>query len=68
MAQFPKSPRIGQAFLADSVLYVWSGYQWNIYNTWQDPTVVNKNEETKMFYIDKYWNIVADMIVDLTKK
>lgn len=43
-------------------------FEFNIYYIWQDMTVANKNEETRMFNIDKYWNIVADMIVDLKKK
>lgn len=43
-------------------------YEFNIYYSWQDPTVANKNEETRMFMIDKYWNVVADMIVDLVKR
>jgi ubiquinone/menaquinone biosynthesis C-methylase UbiE len=43
-------------------------FEFNIYYIWQDPTVANKNEETRTFYIDKYWNVVADMIVDMTKR
>jgi predicted SAM-dependent methyltransferase len=43
-------------------------FEFNIYYSWQDPTVANKNEETRMFMIDKYWNVVADMIVDLVKR
>lgn len=43
-------------------------FEFNIYYSWQDPTVANKNEETRMFMIDKYWNIVADMIVDMVKR
>jgi SAM-dependent methyltransferase len=43
-------------------------YEFNIFYSWQDPTVANKNEETKLFMIDKYWNVVADMIVDLVKR
>lgn len=43
-------------------------FEFSIYYSWQDPTVANKNEETRNFYIDKYWNVVADMIVDLKKR
>ena len=43
-------------------------FEFNIYYLWQDPTVTNKNEETRNFYIDKYWNVVADMVVDLKKR
>ena len=43
-------------------------FEFNIYYIWQDPTIANKNEETRMFMIDKYWNVVADMIVDMVKR
>ena len=43
-------------------------FEFNIYYIWQDPTVANKNEETRTFNIDKYWNVVADMIVDMVKR
>ena len=43
-------------------------FEFNIYYVWQDGSIANKNEETRTFSIDKYWNIVADMIVDLTKR
>lgn len=43
-------------------------FEFNIYYTWQDATIANKNEETRNFSIDKYWNIVADLIVDLKKR
>jgi predicted SAM-dependent methyltransferase len=43
-------------------------FEFNIYYIWQDISVANKNEETRFFNIDKYWNVVADMIVDLTKR
>jgi predicted SAM-dependent methyltransferase len=43
-------------------------FEFNIFYAWQDPTVANKNEETRYFYVDKYWNIVADMIVDMVKR
>lgn len=44
-----------------------SNFDFNIFYTWQDPTWANKNEETRNFAIRHYFNIVADMIVDLTK-
>jgi hypothetical protein len=31
MARFPQSPKIGQAFLSEEGLYVWSGYSWDLY-------------------------------------
>jgi hypothetical protein len=31
-------------------------------------SINNLNEETKLFMIDKYWNVVADMIVDMVKR
>lgn len=43
-------------------------FEFNIYYVWQDPTIANKSEETRMFNIDKYWNVVADMMVDLKKR
>jgi SAM-dependent methyltransferase len=43
-------------------------FEFTIYYTFQDPNIATKNEETKMFWIDKYWNTIADMIVDLTKR
>ena len=43
-------------------------FEFNIFYVWQDPTVANKNEETRFFMIDKYWNVVADMIVDMVKR
>lgn len=43
-------------------------FEFNIYYIWQDPTIANKSEETRMFNIDKYWNVVADMMVDLKKR
>jgi len=43
-------------------------FEFNVYYSWQDPTVTNKNEETRFFMIDKYWNVVADMVVDLVKR
>lgn len=43
-------------------------FEFNIFYTWQDVTIPNKNEETRNFSIDKYWNVVADMIVDLKKR
>ena len=43
-------------------------FEFSIYYTFQDPNIANKNEETKLFWIDKYWNTIADMVVDLTKR
>lgn len=43
-------------------------FEFNIYYLWQDPTVANKSDETRAFNIDKYWNVVADMLVDLKKR
>jgi SAM-dependent methyltransferase len=43
-------------------------YEFNVYYLWQDPTIANKSEETRAFSIDKYWNTVADMIVDMKKR
>lgn len=44
-----------------------TGKETKIFYTWQDPAWANKNEETRNFAIRHYWNIVADMIVDLVK-
>jgi Methyltransferase domain len=38
------------------------------YYSFQDGTISLKNEETRNFWIDKYWNIVADLIVELVKR
>lgn len=35
---------------------------------WQDPTVAAKNEETRNFMMDKMWNVIADIVVDLEKQ
>ena len=43
-------------------------YQFNVYYTWQDPTWANKSEEARNFAINHYFNVVADMIVDLVKR
>jgi len=43
-------------------------FEFNIYYVWQDGTIVNRSEETRNFWIDKYWNVVADMVVDLIKR
>lgn len=43
-------------------------FEFSIYYLWQDQTVSNKNEETRVFMVDKYWNVVADMMVDLVKR
>ena len=43
-------------------------FDFNIFYTWQDVTWANKNEETRNFAVNHYFNVVADMIVDLVKK
>lgn len=43
-------------------------YEFNIYYTWQDQVWANKNEETRNFAINHYFNVVADMIIDLKKR
>lgn len=35
--------------------------------TWQDQAVALKNEETRTFWVDKYCNVVADLIMDIEK-
>ena len=39
----------------------------NIFYIWQDGAWANKAEEARNFAIDKYWNVVADMVVELEK-
>lgn len=43
-------------------------FDFNIYYTFNDGSWLQKNEETRNFAITHYSNVVADMIVDLTKK
>lgn len=43
-------------------------FEFSIYYTWQDTSVANRSEETRTFFVDKYWNVVADMLVDLKKR
>lgn len=43
-------------------------FEFAIYYSWQDGTVANRNEETRTFWSDKYWNVIADLIVDLIKR
>jgi predicted SAM-dependent methyltransferase len=43
-------------------------YEFNIYYTWQDAVWGNKNEETRNYAVNHYFNVVADMIVDLKKR
>jgi SAM-dependent methyltransferase len=38
------------------------------YYVFQDMTFAGKSDEVKFFSIDKYWNVVADMIVDMVKR
>jgi len=43
-------------------------FDFNISYTFQDGTISQRNQETQQFWADKYWNVIADLIVDLTKK
>lgn len=43
-------------------------FSFTIFYTFQDPVWMNKNEETRNFAIRHYFNVVADMIVDMVKK
>lgn len=43
-------------------------YEFWIYYTYQDPIWANKNEETRNFAIKHYFNVIADMIVDMKKR
>ena len=43
-------------------------YQFNIFYTFMDPIWLNKDENSRNFAIRHYFNVVADMIVDLTKR
>ena len=45
-----------------------SDFDFNISYTWQDMVWANKNEETRNFAINHYFNVIADLIVDLVKK
>ncbi len=44
-----------------------SNFEAQIWYTWQDQMAPQKNDETRAFWSDKYWNVIADLIVDLTK-
>lgn len=43
-------------------------FEYNMFYTFMDPIWTLKNEETRNFAINHYFNVVADMIVDLVKK
>jgi len=43
-------------------------YEFSIFYLWQDGTVAQRSEEARNFWCDKYWNVVADLIVDLKKR
>lgn len=43
-------------------------FAFNIYYTWQDAAWATKSEEQRNFAVNHYFNVVADMIVDLTKR
>lgn len=43
-------------------------FEFAIYYTWQDNIWANKNEETRNFAVNHYYNVVADMIADLKKR
>lgn len=43
-------------------------YEFWIYYTWQDTMWANKSEEARNFAVNHYFNVVADMIVDLKKR
>lgn len=43
-------------------------YEFNIFYTYQDNIWATKNEETRNFAIKHYFNVIADMIVDMKKK
>lgn len=43
-------------------------FEFWIYYTWQDNIWANKNEESRNFAVNHYFNVVADMIVDLKKR
>lgn len=43
-------------------------YEFNIYYSWQDTAWSLKNEEQRNFAVNHYFNVVADMIVDLKKR
>lgn len=43
-------------------------FEYAIFYTWMDPVWATKNEETRNFAIKHYWNVIADMIVDLKKR
>ena len=44
-----------------------SNFAFTLYYTWQNEQWANKSDEARSFAINHYFNVVADMIVDLTK-
>lgn len=58
--QFREDNRLGH-YLGDC------NFSFNIFYTFMDNSWMNKNEETRNFAIRHYFNVVADMIVDMTK-
>lgn len=43
-------------------------FSFTIFYTFQDPSWMTKNEETRNYAIKHYFNVVADLIVDMVKK
>lgn len=43
-------------------------FEFSVFYTWQDNIWANKNEETRNFAVNHYFNVVADMVVDLKKR
>jgi hypothetical protein len=58
MARFPQSPKIGQAFLSEEDLYVWSGYSWDSYSfevpQYRISDQVNSSNYTSTFLYEYY--------------
>ena len=58
MARFPQSPKIGQAFLAEGDLYIWSGYSWDSYSLevpqYRISDQVNSSTYSSTFSYDYY--------------
>jgi predicted SAM-dependent methyltransferase len=42
-------------------------FEFQIAYTWQDPQWANKNDQMQQFAINHYFNVVADMIVNMKK-
>jgi SAM-dependent methyltransferase len=43
-------------------------FEFNIWYTYQDNSWANKSEEARIFAINHYYNVVADMIVEMKKR